>query len=683
MSDIFDENDLKAVNAGGAQPAAKSGIFDEDMIKAVSATPSAKPVQSEVKPDSAAMGFLKGAASLADTAYGVVPGVLGGATYAISRALGNSPETSEQSASTVSSAIDKPVGKAFGITNDPAYKNEASNQAMQFVSQNVGKGAAWISDQTGLPKADVENMIGSLTMAAPAIIKKGANVLGDAAVQTVAQDLERPAPKPSAYEQARASYDNAPQSGASPSQYAPGGASAATLAGRLSTATDAARADAEAQVSAAKEKYGDSWSQHIDWGAMDRQLNADSLPIPGRLTRGQASGNGALISDEWNHRSTNGLGQVFAAQNINQAENLRAIREQASPDLSTSTIPADHAQTLIKSYKNLDTIDSKVINDKWDAIRAQSGDRPIFDANQMLSDSQAALKKNLLSSQDPGGQLAELMDAARTRGGLSADGYKAFRQNLGQIAMKGGAEGKAASLVIDATNKSTLLPEAAQFRDSVNDALASGRALHTKLENDPAYKAVAEGNASTKDFVNKFIVNGKPENVAQMKNNLVGDDVANQTMRAAVLDHLRGAAALDEQYQGNFAAKNFNKNLSNITPVARAVFDDGELQRLRDLGDYSSHISNAGRDSWKNFSNTATELQTPASAAISHASKVIGVGAEAALAHHTGGISIPFVGAIKEGARVRAARKAALEEEENAAQYLHESTRPMAGIIKE
>lgn len=60
----------------------------------------------------------------------------------------------------------KPVGETFGVTQTPEYQGEASQQAIQFVGQNMDKGADWISAQTGIPKADVENMMFTLSSAA-------------------------------------------------------------------------------------------------------------------------------------------------------------------------------------------------------------------------------------------------------------------------------------------------------------------------------------------------------------------------------------------------------------------------------------------------------------------------------------------------------------------------------------
>lgn len=117
--------------------------------------------------------FLRGqgraAASLADTTLGgVIPGVAGAVTYAGARVAGQTPEQATATQQQVVSAVDKPFGKAFGVTETPEYKGEASQQIMNFVGANMEKGADWISKQTGLPKSDVENMMQTATLAVPA-----------------------------------------------------------------------------------------------------------------------------------------------------------------------------------------------------------------------------------------------------------------------------------------------------------------------------------------------------------------------------------------------------------------------------------------------------------------------------------------------------------------------------------
>lgn len=112
----------------------------------------------------------RGLASAVDnTVGGVVPFVEGQATYATLRALGKTPEAAQATANKVSQSSAQPLGKLFGVTNTPEYQGEASNKAMQFIASNVGKGAKWIADKSGIPESDVANMIGTLSTAVPAV----------------------------------------------------------------------------------------------------------------------------------------------------------------------------------------------------------------------------------------------------------------------------------------------------------------------------------------------------------------------------------------------------------------------------------------------------------------------------------------------------------------------------------
>jgi len=64
--------------------------------------------------------------------------------------------------------FDKPIGKAFGITNDPMYNDEASQRLMNFVSGKINKGADALSKETGMSKADAEWFINAaMIKAAP------------------------------------------------------------------------------------------------------------------------------------------------------------------------------------------------------------------------------------------------------------------------------------------------------------------------------------------------------------------------------------------------------------------------------------------------------------------------------------------------------------------------------------
>jgi hypothetical protein len=112
------------------------------------------------------------AASLADTAIGIVPGTIATVAYPIARAFGQNPEQATKIAQTVSEPLNQPFGKALGVTETPQYKGEFSRQAMETVAKYVGESADAISQKTGIPKEDVENMLGSISTAIGAKLPK-------------------------------------------------------------------------------------------------------------------------------------------------------------------------------------------------------------------------------------------------------------------------------------------------------------------------------------------------------------------------------------------------------------------------------------------------------------------------------------------------------------------------------
>lgn len=115
-----------------------------------------------------------GLASLADTTVGGVLPMAGQVVQAVTRPF-TTPQRAEEIGGAVSSALENPFGKTFGVTETPAYKQESSRQLMNFIGANIGKGADWIAKQTGLPVEDVRNMVGTSVLAAPVV---GKNVLG-------------------------------------------------------------------------------------------------------------------------------------------------------------------------------------------------------------------------------------------------------------------------------------------------------------------------------------------------------------------------------------------------------------------------------------------------------------------------------------------------------------------------
>jgi hypothetical protein len=136
-------------------------------------------------------GFLtqlgRSAASLADvTVGGILPAVAQQVGYPLAR-LGRSPEQAQAATARLVGAVESPVGRAFGVTETPEYQQEAGRQLVDFIGQNFQKGAKWIAGKTGLPQSDIENYLGTATLAAPAVARPVARTVQ----QTVAPAIEK------------------------------------------------------------------------------------------------------------------------------------------------------------------------------------------------------------------------------------------------------------------------------------------------------------------------------------------------------------------------------------------------------------------------------------------------------------------------------------------------------------
>lgn len=129
----------------------------------------------------------RSAASLADvTVGGVIPGAVQYLAYPFAR-IGRSPEEAQTITQGLVGAVDKPFGKAFGVADTPEYQQEAGRQVMDFIGQNFQKGAKWISENTGLPQADVESYLATATLAAPKVVPPVAKAVKQAVAPVVEQ----------------------------------------------------------------------------------------------------------------------------------------------------------------------------------------------------------------------------------------------------------------------------------------------------------------------------------------------------------------------------------------------------------------------------------------------------------------------------------------------------------------
>jgi hypothetical protein len=132
-----------------------------------------------------------------DTVYGVVPAVYGAGVQALARTV-RTPEEAEQTGQAAAATIDKPLGKALGITGKEAYQQPLGGITEPIAEQvnkmfNVlGMTPEQISEKTGIPAADIRNMVVIGSVALPQAIKEVAPVVKQVVkpLQQAAGELE-------------------------------------------------------------------------------------------------------------------------------------------------------------------------------------------------------------------------------------------------------------------------------------------------------------------------------------------------------------------------------------------------------------------------------------------------------------------------------------------------------------
>lgn len=165
--------------------------FIEEDTTPQASTGSIRFLNENEQSTSALSGLGRGLASLADvTVGGVLPAIAQTVAYPVARTF-QTPEQAQATTERVVSAIDKPFGKAAGVTETPEYKAEAGRQLMEFIGTNFQKGAQWLAEKTGLPTQDVESYMSTLTLAAPAAVKAATPVVKEA-VGTAAELAKKP-----------------------------------------------------------------------------------------------------------------------------------------------------------------------------------------------------------------------------------------------------------------------------------------------------------------------------------------------------------------------------------------------------------------------------------------------------------------------------------------------------------
>jgi hypothetical protein len=339
--------------------------------------------------------------------------------------------------------------------------------------------------------------------------------------------------------------------------------------------------------------------------AMARQLQADSLPVKVSLSEGQAMGDPRLISLEMNARGKHeAYSKGFEAQNKALVENLRALRDTAG-DSVFSANQVEHADTLISRYKAIDEARNADIGQKYQALRDAAGGEFPVDTPSLLTNVRAALKKDLATSKAPSDVMA-LLEERAAAGSMTLEDFESLRTSLSrtQRTAADGQERHAAGVIRNQIEAMPLRAGAEQLKGLADTARSAARERFQALESDPAYKAAVNETTPPDKFVQKFVIGGARDDVAKLSEAMKGDETATQTLKVAALDHLRQAAGVDNNFNGNFTQAGYNKALRALEPKLGSLLDPALAEHVQTLGDVARYTQFQPKGSFVNNSNT-------------------------------------------------------------------------------
>lgn len=603
----------------------------------------------------------KGVASALDTTVGsAIPGVVGFVAQPIAR-LFTGPERAQEITQNITSAIDKPFGKAFGITEDPAYKQEASNRLMQFIGQNIDKGADWISQQTGLPKADVNYYLNLASMAggvkatqvAAPVVKSGIEKISSD-FQKAKTDLgigEKPPVAPVA------------QTGASAA------APKATVEVSQPTAPVVEPAPAplnpvlQEQVKRAKQA-----GQQVDEGALNRQNEAMSIDPRLTLTEGQALQDPNLISIERNERGIKEkLVEKFNEQNQILKEKAESYKDQFTPDVKGLSY-VENSTNAINAIDDLIGKNEAAAKTKYEELKNLGGGKLELDGKTFGTTAREALGAEDIQDFVPS-QIMKRIDAY-------ADGTKQMNLNLfeslrTQIARESrkaeragdGNTVHALSVVRNQLEQMPLANEVGAIKAVADEARNLFKANRDLESNNPFYGQASRGGLDSKDFVPKVAFRSKNDYFASAMEILDKDPVAKQNFAQGTMDYMIRESTDGSGNLNPMKMANYIDDLQ-LNGRLEPLFGKENAAELLKFARVSRYTKSTPEGSFVNYSNTVPggaqliQKYGPAAAEV--------VGAN---------MGIPFVGA--------AARKGSeFMQQRKYSKQAAEATKPGAGVVK-
>lgn len=438
-------------------------------------------------------------------------------------------------------------------------------------------------------------------------------------------------------------------------------AASATDAGAAAVPIDASKLTPETQATLAK-------ANDVHATALARHADAETLPVPIRLTAGQARGDAAMISDEFNRKGqeNNAIGNHYNEQDQALQDNLSTIHRESAPT-AVGNDEIQNGQSVIDSLKRYDEPKVHAINTAYKAAKDANGGDLQMNGSGFTDAAEAALKPQGKGRFLPSSVRGIIDDVKESDGKMSLDDFEGYRTALANEVRKAqqAGDGNAVGAINKVRDALEATPPAdgtsAAAKGLYDQARNLAKARFEEMKADPAYDAAVADptplgrlSPDADKFAGKYVLNGAKADLQQLRPKL--DQEGGEAMTSAAMSYLKKQAGLDK---GKFLQSGYNTALNKIAPKADELIGARDVQeQLQQLGRVSNYTQAQSRGGYANNSHTFV------AAAKEHATEAL----------KDVGNMVPFLKLGDKAADLLAAHKSA--------KAVYESIKPGAGLEK-
>jgi len=539
-------------------------------------------LKSALEMKQAAPGF---AASALDVIGGAPSAIAGTVGYGAGRLFGLSPEEATSASQKVAGKLAEPIGRITGTSQTQGYQQSLPTQAMQKAGEIIQSNVVEpIAKRTGADVTDVGQGVNAAMMALPAAARPLAKGYAAAKAELPTVRIERTG---------------------QPSAMQSGGAAAATDQAMLNEAIGRASPELAAELKALK-------PEQINKTALDNQIVADTLPVPVRLTKGQATQDPTMISFERNERGMKEkLSQHFNEQNKALQENANLIKQKTSEGTFETDYVAN-AERAIEAYKDINKGTRQVIKQAYDDLDNLGAGKIQVDGKTFGESTMKALSEKEDIDFLPE-TIKKRVDEYKNGKEMNFAQFDNFISQISRETRKaqGAKDGNAVNalnIVRGELEKLPLLNETAEAKvvaDKARGLAAKEFNLLDKRKDtyNPVYADVVNGSADTKDFIPKVVLRSKNADFAKAMDLLKDNPDAIKQLRAGTLDYIIREST---DASGNFKTGKFTQMVNNldVNKKLTALFGE-DSQVIKDLAKTGQLIEARPRGSFVNESNTS------------------------------------------------------------------------------